>query len=134
LALLTFFSLLGIQALVLIPAIFTEASTIIDSDQLGENYQYDLFVTDILIMATCHFDLNNNNNTTDNEADNIRDSLLLYGQLSHRIANTTKESNDVLFATGFAGVTDLEVGPDGYLYILTFHKSQGSIHRVVPSI
>jgi hypothetical protein len=44
---LTFFSLLGIQALVSIPAIFTEASAIIDSDQLGENYQYDLFVTDI---------------------------------------------------------------------------------------
>jgi hypothetical protein len=78
-------------------------------------------------MVTCHFDLNNNNNTTDNKADNIRDLLLLYGQLSHTIANTTKESNDVLFATGFAGVTDLEVGPDGYLYVLTFHKSQGSI-------
>lgn len=108
----------------------------IDSDQLGENYQYDLFAADINNGNVYHFDLtaNNNNNTIDNKANNNRDSLLLDGQLSDRIANTTEESNEALFATGFAGVTDLEVGPDGYLYILTFHKSQGSIYRIVPNI
>ena len=82
-----------------------------------------------------HFDLtNNNSDTINNEDDNTRDSLLLDGQLSDKIANTTEESNEALFAKGFAGVTDLEVGPDGYLYILTFHKSQGSIYRIVPEI
>ncbi len=107
----------------------------IDSDQLGENYQYDLFAADINNGNVYYFDLttNNNNNTID-KADINRDSLLLDGQLSDKIANTTEESNEALFATGFAGVTDLEVGPDGYLYILTFHKSQGSIYRIVPNI
>lgn len=108
----------------------------VDSDKLGENYQYDLFAADINNGNVYQFDLtnNNNSNTIDNKADNKRDSLLLDDQLSDRIANTTEESNEALFATGFAGVTDLEVGPDGYLYILTFHKSQGSIYRIVPNI
>jgi len=107
----------------------------IDNDKLGENYQYDLFAEDINNGNVYHFDLtNNNNNNTIDKADNNRDSLLLDGQLSDRIANTTEESNEALFATGFAGITDLEVGPDGYLYILTFHKSQGSIYRIVPNI
>ena len=107
----------------------------IDSEQLGENYQYDLFAADINNGNVYHFDLTNNrSNTVNNEADTTRDSLLLDGQLSDKIANTTEERNEALFATGFAGVTDLEVGPDGYLYILTFHKSQGSIYRIVPEI
>lgn len=106
-----------------------------DSEQLGEQYQYDLFAADINNGNVYHFDLiNTNGNTISSESENIRDSLLLDGELSDKIANTTEESNEVLFATGFAGVTDLEVGPDGYLYILTFHKSQGSIYRVVPNI
>ena len=110
----------------------------IDSEQLGKNYQYDLFAADINNGNIYHFDLPHDNNTTNNnnnnETDGKRDSLLLNGQLSDKIANTTEESNQALFATGFAGVTDLEVGPDGYLYILTFHKSQGSIYRIVPDI
>ncbi|MGA6990900.1 MAG: hypothetical protein WBX81_10820 [Nitrososphaeraceae archaeon] len=109
----------------------------IDSEQLGKNYQYDLFAADINNGNIYHFDLphdNNTNNNNNNETDGKRDSLLLNGQLSDKIANTTEESNQALFATGFAGVTDLEVGPDGYLYILTFHKSQGSIYRIVPDI
>jgi glucose/arabinose dehydrogenase len=106
-----------------------------DSEQLGDHYQYDLFAADINNGNVYHFDLiNTNSNTIKNESDNIRDSLLLDGELSDKIANTTEEINEVLFATGFAGVTDLEVGPDGYLYILTFHKSQGSIYRIVPNI
>jgi glucose/arabinose dehydrogenase len=109
----------------------------IDSERLGEDYQYDLFAADINNGNVYHFDLtNNNNNNTNitNEVGNNRDSLLLGGRLADKVANTTEESNEALFATGFAGVTDLEVGPDGYLYILTFHKSQGSIYRIVPII
>jgi aldose sugar dehydrogenase len=108
----------------------------VDGGRLGENYQYDLFAADINNGNIYHFDLTNDSNNTinNNEANNNRDSLLLNGRLSDKIANTTAESNEAVFATGFAGVTDLEVGPDGYMYILTFHKSQGSIYRIVPNI
>jgi glucose/arabinose dehydrogenase len=36
----------------------------------------------------------------------------------------------VTLATGFGGITDVETGPDGYLYILTF---AGELYRVVPA-
>ena len=35
-----------------------------------------------------------------------------------------------VLGSGFdGGITDLQVGPDGYLYVLTF---VGSIYRIVP--
>jgi hypothetical protein len=37
---------------------------------------------------------------------------------------------DIIFGQGFAGITDLEVGPDGYLYVVSI--GQGSIFRIVP--
>jgi aldose sugar dehydrogenase len=35
-----------------------------------------------------------------------------------------------MFAEGFGGITDLEVGPDGYLYVVSI--GQGKIFRIVP--
>jgi hypothetical protein len=43
------------------------------------------------------------------------------------------EDSDILFGTGFGGITDVEVGPDGYLYVLTFQDDGGSIFRIVPA-
>jgi aldose sugar dehydrogenase len=35
--------------------------------------------------------------------------------------NTPEDAKPVIFGTGFdGGITDLQVGPDGYLYVLTF--------------
>ena len=43
-----------------------------------------------------------------------------------------KESQQAVFATGFVGITDLQVGPeDGDLYVLSF--TGGAIYRIVPS-
>ena len=96
----------------------------LNSDKLGKQYQNTIFVSDINNGNIYHFDLNKN-----------RTSLLLNDSLIDRIANTEEERNKVVFAKGFAGISDLEVSPyDGYLYILTFHKSQGSIYRIVPHI
>jgi len=53
-------------------------------------------------------------------------------KLEDKIANTPKESNSLIFASGFDdGITDLNIGPDdGYLYILTI---SGSIYRIIPN-
>jgi glucose/arabinose dehydrogenase len=94
----------------------------VNSDKLGKQYQNTIFVGDINNGNIYHFHLNKN-----------RTSLLLNGSLADRIADTEEERNKVVFANGFAGITDIEVGPyDGYLYIVTFHKTQGSIYRIVP--
>jgi aldose sugar dehydrogenase len=38
----------------------------------------------------------------------------------------------VIFATGFGAITDLDVGTDGYLYILSFKGTMATISRIVP--
>ena len=39
-------------------------------------------------------------------------------------------ADDVIFGDGFGGVTDLTVGPDGYLYVVSI--GQGKIFRIMP--
>ena len=37
--------------------------------------------------------------------------------LEDKIANTIGEMKDAIFANGFGRITDLEIGPDGYMYL-----------------
>lgn len=49
-----------------------------------------------------------------------------------RIANE-EEKDKLVWGTGFDGITDLETGPDGNLYVLTFDESSngdGKIYRI----
>ena len=66
-----------------------------------------MFVGDINKGSLYHFDL-----------DKDRTDLVLAGDLEDKIANTDAEINesDIIFGEGFGGITDIEVGPDGYLY------------------
>jgi glucose/arabinose dehydrogenase len=91
----------------------------LDSDKLGSKYKNDLFVGDIHNGNIYHFDLNSS-----------RTGLSLKGSLADKVANNTSELKDVIFATGFGGITDLKVGNDGYLYVLSYvHRS---IYRILP--
>lgn len=47
-----------------------------------------------------------------------RSGLLLNRLLEDKIADSREELNNVI-ATGFGSILDLEVWPDGYLYILS---------------
>jgi glucose/arabinose dehydrogenase len=91
------------------------------SDRLGTQYENDIFVGSIVTGNIYHFDL-----TED------RTQLVLTGELEDKIAETRETGEqDIVFGEGFAGVSDLEVGPDGYLYVVSL--GQGKIFRVVPS-
>jgi aldose sugar dehydrogenase len=88
-----------------------------NSDKLGKQYENDLFVGDINWGNIYHFDLNQN-----------RTQLDLAGPLKDKIAGDFQEFQDVVFAKGFGGgITDIETGPDGYMYILT---GNGAIYRI----
>jgi aldose sugar dehydrogenase len=92
----------------------------LNSDKLGKQYENDMFVGDIKKGNLYHFDLNQ-----------ARTGLVLNGTLANKISNTASDSQPVIFASGFEeGITDLQVGPDGYLYVLTL---AGSIYRITPS-
>jgi aldose sugar dehydrogenase len=59
-----------------------------------------------------------------------RTELELSGQLSDKIANSMRELDSVILGQGFNRITDIEVGPDGFLYVLSFED--GSVYRIVP--
>jgi len=93
-----------------------------DSDKLGKKYENDLFVGDYSHGRIYHFDLNSN-----------RTSLALNGSFANKIASSSEgnEMGQIIFGDGFDAVTDLEVGPDGYLYVVS-HKG-GKIFKIVPA-
>jgi glucose/arabinose dehydrogenase len=101
-----------------LPTIGPTALKFFDSPKLGSQYQHDMFVGDVNTGSLYHFKLNQQ-----------RDGLTLTGALADKVANTPQESQQVVFGQGFGTITDLQVGPDGYLYVLTFG---GNIYRIVP--
>ena len=85
---------------------------------MGIQYENDIFVGDIDKGNLYHFDLNED-----------RTELVLEGSLADKVANADDENQGIIFGHGFGAITDIEVGPDGYLYIVGF---QGTIYRIVP--
>src|SRR5919109_2454657 len=89
-----------------------------DSTKLGAQYENDLFVGDFKNALLYHFDLNED-----------RTALALSGELADKVADSPDELESVIFGRELR-IADLEVGPDGYLYVLTL---TGTIYRVVPA-
>jgi glucose/arabinose dehydrogenase len=95
---------------------------IFNSTSLGERYTYNMFVGDINNGNLYFFTINGN-----------RSGLDLGGipGLEDFVANNSEELNAVILGRGFSGgITDIQTGPDGYLYILAF---SGDLYRVVPA-
>ena len=44
------------------------------------------------------------------------------------VADNSAELDETIIATGFAGITDLKVGPDGRLYVVSF--GDGKIYAI----
>jgi len=95
-----------------------------NSNKLGHEYGNDLFVGSAKNGTIFHFDLNKN-----------RTQLVLGGPLSDKVANTTPQEIDkVTFAKGIGLVTDIQVGPDGYLYVLTSIKHDAVLFKIKPKL
>jgi glucose/arabinose dehydrogenase len=90
------------------------------SVKLGKMYQNDMFVGDFNHGYIYHFELSPN-----------RTQLDLYGTLNDNIADSADELEAVIIGEGFGGITDIEVGPDGYIYVVSI--SEGKIFRIVPA-
>jgi aldose sugar dehydrogenase len=91
------------------------------SDKLGSQYVNDMFVADVHHGSIYHFKLN---------AD--RTHLALPPQLDDKvISNSTADVLDeIIFGENFGGITDLKIGPDGYLYVVSV--GIGKIFRIAP--
>ena len=94
----------------------------LNSGNLGKQYQNDMFVGTAK-NKLIRFDLNEN-----------RSELVLNGSLADKVADSTDELEDYTFADNLGIITDVEVGPDGNLYLLTgVREPEGKIYRIVPS-
>ncbi|HEY9407902.1 MAG TPA: PQQ-dependent sugar dehydrogenase [Nitrososphaera sp.] len=94
--------------------------TFLNSEKLGKQYENDLFVGDF-----------NNGNLYRFELNSKRDALILNGSLADKVANDFVERDQAIFASGFGGITDVKVSPDGYLYIVSLN--QGAIYKIHPA-
>jgi aldose sugar dehydrogenase len=83
----------------------------LNSEKLGKQYQNDMFVGDIINGNLYHFKLNEQ-----------RMGLL--------VGKVAANPQAIVFGNGFGGITDIQVGPEGYLYVLSY---SGVIYRIVPS-
>jgi aldose sugar dehydrogenase len=91
-----------------------------DSDKLGKQYENEMFVGDVH-GNIYHFAL-----------DQDRMKLLLSGSLADEVADDFSELEDSIFARFPGIITDLKVGPDGYLYVLVYREENGELFRIAP--
>jgi glucose/arabinose dehydrogenase len=93
----------------------------LNSTRLGDRYTNNIFVGNVNKGALYFFTVNDN-----------RTGLTFDGSsgLADLIADNNAELTAVTLGTGFGEITDIETGPDGYLYILSL---DGSLYRIVPA-
>ncbi len=91
------------------------------SEKLGTQYNNDLFVGDVHNGRIYHFELNEERN------DLVLPQILANKYIENPINFGV---GDIVFGEGFGGITDLTVGPDGYLYVVSIW--QGKVFRILP--
>jgi glucose/arabinose dehydrogenase len=92
------------------------------STALGSAYENDMFVGDVHNGRIYHFDL-----TSD------RKDIALPPALASRVIEKPSSPglSSIVFGEGFGGITDIEVGPEGNLYVVSI--GLGSIFQISPA-
>ena len=99
----------------------------LNSSKLGAQYQNNIFVGDITSGNIYFFEVNQTRTGLTFDNAEIQEDL---------IADDEDQSESITLGRGFGGITDLETGPDGFLYVLTFDQESdgdGKIYRILPS-
>jgi glucose/arabinose dehydrogenase len=98
----------------------------LNSDKLGKQYENDIFVGNVNHANLYHFDLTEN-----------RTELLLKGNMTKNIVESREDPEDIVFAEGLGRITDIDIGPDGNLYVLSHtwdinnqYLQMGSIYKI----
>lgn len=95
-----------------------------NSDKLGDDYTNNIFVADANNGHLYFFEVNEDRSGLKFGDSRLSDDL---------VASNDRERTEVTFSTRFpSSITDIETGPDGFLYVLTFHPTKGSLSRIVP--
>ncbi|HKQ22366.1 MAG TPA: PQQ-dependent sugar dehydrogenase [Nitrososphaeraceae archaeon] len=91
----------------------------LNSTKLGSEYENTIFVGDVKTGNLYNFKL-----------DSTREQLQLNPPLDDKVADIPQEIQSIIFGKGFGVITDIQVGSDGFLYILGI---DGTIYKIVPT-
>jgi len=95
------------------------AITFVNSEPLAK-FKDSVFVGDCIHGNLYKFDLNSDRT----------EFVFTNTALQDKVVNTDESMDEIIFGTGFGCITDLEIGPDGLLYIVSL--SEGTIFRMIP--
>jgi glucose/arabinose dehydrogenase len=96
-----------------------------NSDSLGQKYANNIFAGDITQGNLYFFEVNQDRN-------GLQFNPQSQSGLSDLVADTDEEVTSVTLGTGFVGITDIETGPDGLLYVLTHDREtgEGNLYKI----
>jgi aldose sugar dehydrogenase len=89
-----------------------------NSVQLGKKYQNDLFVASFNLGDIYDFNLNE------------KRTKLLPSNVINKTLGDKLDVGNVLLAHGLGKITDIDVGPDGNLYVLSKYQDTPTIFRI----
>ncbi len=99
----------------------------LNSSAIGSIYENGIFAGDITSGILYYFQPNADRTGMGLENDPL---------LNDMVADSDDELSGVTLGTGFTGISEIETGPDGNLYILTYdreNEGQGSLMKIIPS-
>jgi aldose sugar dehydrogenase len=89
-------------------AVSPTALKFLQSNEYRKKYENDMLVADFNHGQIYRFDLNE-----------IRTELPLKGELEDKMIDSDDEDLDVILAKAPGAITDIQIGPDGYIYIVS---------------
>ena len=116
-----------------LPSIGITDIEFLNSSKLGDKYANNIFVGDIgdLTNGYLYYFEVNEDRTGIKFDSNTRSSSQT--RLTDLVADNEQEMSAISLGTDFGGITDIETGPDGFLYILTLDREsdgEGKIYRI----
>ncbi|MDX1371434.1 MAG: PQQ-dependent sugar dehydrogenase [Nitrososphaeraceae archaeon] len=112
----------------------------LNSSKLGDKYTNNIFVGDIGYKTNgnlYYFEVDEERTGIKFVVDdNINGGGNNQDRLLDKVANSEEEISTISLGTNFGGITDIETGPDGFLYILTLDigsNGEGKIYRITLS-
>ena len=99
-------------------AVAPTAVKFLDSERFGEEYENDMLVANFDHGHLYRFNLTEN-----------RTSLVLEGILSDKLSDGKDDNLTSIVAKFPGGITDVQVGPDGYIYLVSLSALQGDCDR-----
>ena len=112
-----------------LPSIGITDIEFLNSSKLGDKYANNIFVGDIGAMTDgylYYFEVNE-------DRTGIKFDNSTQARLTDLIADNEEEMSAIALGTAFGGITDIETGPDGFLYVLTLDRGadgEGNIYRI----